>query len=91
MGWMFPYSAAMRVIGGMVLLSAIINALLYLRRVEVWDHAFYHEWYFTWSPVFVFVGLLLVTGSLWNDPRIVVVFSGIVAVLWYVYIVMGGL
>ena len=91
MGWMFPYSAAMRVLGGMIMVSTVVNALLFLRKVEVWDHQFYSDWYFAWSPIFIFIGVLLITGSLWNDPRIVVVFAGIVAVLWYVYIVMGGL
>ena len=91
MGFMFPYSSAMRIIGGVILLSTIINTLLYLRRVEVWGHALYSEWYFVWSAIFIFIGVLLVIGSLWNDPRIVIVFAGIVAILWYVYIIKGGL
>jgi hypothetical protein len=88
---MLPYTAMMRVLGGFIIFSSIVNALLYLQRVEVWGHAFYHEWYFAWSAVFIFIGVLLLLSSVWNDPRIVVVLAGIVALLWYVYIVMGGL
>lgn len=83
MGFIFPYGTAMRVVGGMLLLSTLVNALIFLRTE--WGSG----WYFEWSPIFLFVGLLMVMGSLWTDPKIVIFVTGIVAILWYVFIVLG--
>lgn len=90
MVFMFPYSGLMRIIGGTIFMTTLINTLLYFQQVMLWDHPLYSEWYFVWSPLFIFFGILLVLGSLWTDPRIVLVLSGIIAILWYVYIVRGG-
>lgn len=90
MGFTFPFTGLMRVIGGMILLSTIFNALLYLQQVSIWGQDLYSSWYFAWSALFLFVGVLLVVASLWQDPRIVVVVSCLIALLWHVYIVLGG-
>ena len=90
MAFMFPYSGLMRIVGRMLLLTTLINTLLFFQNVMVWDHAIYSQWYFDWSWIFIFFGILLLLGSLWTDPRIVLVVSGIIAVLWYVYIIRGG-
>ena len=85
MGFIFPYTASMRVVGGIILLSTLVNALVWLRTE--WGS----EWFFDWSPIFMFVGLLMVVASVWQDPRIVLVVAGVVAILWYIFIVLGGL
>ena len=90
MGIMVPYSGLMRILGGLIILTTLINTLLCIRHVMLWDHPLYNEWYFTWSPIFMFFGILLLLGSLWTDPRVVIVLAGVVAILWYVYIVRGG-
>jgi hypothetical protein len=79
----------MRVLGGMILFSTVLNMVLAVQDVSVWGHDVYSQWYFDWSPIFIFVGLLMVLASFWQDPRIVLVVAGILAILWYVFIVLG--
>ena len=83
MGFMFPYSATMRVFAGLILLSVLVNTILFTRTD--WGS----QWLWDWSPIILFVGILLLTGSLWQDPRIVIFVSGVIAILWYVFIVLG--
>ena len=80
MGFMFPYSATMRVFGGIILLSVLVNAVLVARTD--WGNT----WLWEWSALILFMGLLLVLGSLWQDPRLVIFVCGVAAVLWYVFI-----
>ena len=82
-GIIFPYSSAMRVVGGLVLTSVIVNALIVMGTN--WGS----QWYFDWSPIFLYFGLTLVVSSLWHDPKLVLVFCGVLSVLWWVFIVLG--
>ena len=85
-----PVGGIMGVIGAMLLFSTLVNALLHQSEVTVWGHKAYSEWYFAWSALFLFFALTLILMSLhWTDPRVVFVLSGILAVLWYVFIVLG--
>ena len=78
-----PFGSIMRVFGGMIILSTLINTVLYLST------NYGNQWYYDWSPIFVFVGVLLIVSSLWTDARITVVVAGVIAILWYAFIILG--
>ena len=70
-------------IGSIIIWSTIINTVI----IGYTDYG--SQWYFDWSYIFIFVGVLLCLSSMWQDPRIVFVISGIVTLLWYLFIIQG--
>jgi len=71
--WMFG-------LGSVLIWSTVINALL-LAYVG-WGS----QWYFDWSPLFVFLGVLLLTAWI-SDHKVAFILSSVVALGWWYFIV----
>lgn len=71
--WMFG-------VGSIIVWTTVVNALL-LAYVG-WGH----QWFFDWSPLFMFVGVLLITAFI-SDHKVAFIVSGAAALLWWYYIV----
>ena len=75
-----PVGRGMFTLGAILLWSAIVNALI-LAYVGWGSY-----WYFEWSPLFIFLGVLLITAFI-SDHKVALVVSAVVALAWWYYIV----
>lgn len=75
-----PIGKGMFTLGAIILWSAIINALLI--AYVGWGS----QWYFDYSPAFIFIGVLLATAFI-SDHKVALIIAAVAAMLWWYYIV----
>lgn len=70
-------------VGMAILWSVVLNTLIW--SYTTWGS----DLMWTWAPILVFIGVLLVLFS-WQDHMLATIFAGAAAVLWW-WFIQGGL
>ena len=77
-----PFRKAGMVLGMAILWATVLNALVFMQTS--WGS----EWFYSWSFLFVFLGVLLVTFA-WQDHLLATILAAVAAFVWW-WFILGG-